>query len=904
MLRSRSIGYGGTVLAVALATFVRLLLAPMLQREAPFLLFFPAIAACAWYSGLGAGILATLLSGLTGGVLLSAAGVPHFDTVTWLSTILFLVAGGFVSALTDRAHAWRRSARGDEDRLRTTLRSIGDAVIVTDLECRITFLNPVAEQLTGWSLAEACGRPVESVFRIVNEITREKVANPLARVIREGVILGLANHTVLVSKDGREIPIDDSGAPIRGDDGLLTGAVLVFRDISARRQAELEQARLAAIVESADDAIFAKTLDGIILTWNEGAQRIYGYTPEQTVGQPVAMLAPPSLSGQISDIMARLRRGERIEHFETCRVRRNGELFDVALTISPIRNARGEIVAASTVARDISDRRQAELVLQQNEERLRLALRGAQVGVWDWKLESNEVAWVGIEPIHGLAPGSFGGSFEAYMAEVHADDREHVRRSLAQALERRSPFDMEYRIVRPDGSIRWVQGKGEPRLGPDGRVVAMAGICMDVTARRAMEQERDELLAREKAARVRAETADRIKDEFLATLSHELRNPLNAVVGWARLLASGSLDTDKRERAIEIIKRNAEAQVQLVDDLLDVSRFITGKLRLDVKRVELQTVIASVIDASRVAAEAKGIALTSSFEPGAPPVAGDPDRLQQVFWNLLMNALKFTPGGGRIDVSLAVEGPDVVVRVRDSGRGIPAEALPYIFDRFRQADSGTTRVHGGLGLGLAVVRHLVEAHGGTVNAESAGVDQGATFTVTLPALVRGIQRHGAAGSGRVAARAGQPELPRARLDGLRILIVDDDPDARELLVQALQECGANVHAAESARVALERLAEVRPDAVVTDIAMPGMDGFALVREIRSAERGQRRLPVVALTGFARPEDRMHMLEAGFDVHFAKPVDLAELSGALAAVVGLSPPGRNGATLALRIHDRP
>jgi len=380
-----------------------------------------------------------------------------------------------------------------------------------------------------------------------------------------------------------------------------------------------------------------------------------------------------------------------------------------------------------------------------------------------------------------------------------------------------------------------------------------------------------------------AEEANRAKDEFLAVVSHELRTPLNAVYGWARMLQSGQLDEASAARALDVIVRQANAQVQLIDDLLDVSRVITGKMRLDIRTVELETVIESALDAVRPAATAKGIGLEAALDPRAGAITGDPDRLQQVVWNLVMNAVKFTPRGGRVAVGLERVNSHVKVSVSDTGRGIDAALLPFIFDRFRQADSSTTRAHAGLGLGLALARHLVELHGGTLSAQSGGAGKGATFVVTLPLA----QANGAPGrTPRVqpTAAAEPPSGAAADLRGVRVLLVDDDAEALELGTTILAGAGADVRASRSSAEALRTFEQWRPDVLVSDIEMPGEDGYALIRKIRGldVEHGGR-TPAVALTAYGRTQDRTHALTAGYSMHVPKPVDPREFTAIVASL---------------------
>jgi signal transduction histidine kinase len=418
----------------------------------------------------------------------------------------------------------------------------------------------------------------------------------------------------------------------------------------------------------------------------------------------------------------------------------------------------------------------------------------------------------------------------------------------------------------------------------------------EIRVRQWAEEERARLLVLEQAARRQAEEANRIKDEFLATLSHELRTPLNAILGWAQVLRLGKVDAPTTERALEAVERNARAQAQLISDLLDVSRIITGKLRLELRPVELSRILEAALDSVRPAADAKEIQLR--VIPGAPdrvvaPFMGDPDRLQQVFWNLLSNAIKFTPQGGTVEMRLRhtpdSSPPMAELSVSDTGPGIQPDFLPYVFDRFRQAESTTTRHHGGLGLGLSIVRHLVELHGGTVAVDSAGEGQGATFTVRLPARLSsetdGIER-----------RSGEPgpcrdlATNRELLAGLHVLVVDDEADTRDMVSAILASQGASVEVAASAAEALAMLARSRPHILVSDVEMPGQDGYELIRQVRrlGPEEGGK-TPAAALTAYARPEDRMRALMAGFQIHVPKPVQPAELVAVVASLAGRTGP---------------
>ena len=430
-------------------------------------------------------------------------------------------------------------------------------------------------------------------------------------------------------------------------------------------------------------------------------------------------------------------------------------------------------------------------------------------------------------------------------------------------------------------------------LSHEGRVIGTLTIIEDVTERVAREAElqaqledRSRLLSNEKMARNDAERANRLKDEFLATISHELRNPLNAIMGWAHMMRQGQLSPANVDRAVETIYRNAKSQSQLVADLLDVSRIISGKLRLDVRTVDLIYIVNAAIDSIRPAADAKSIRLQTKLDPAAGPISGDADRLQQIVWNLLTNAVKFTPKGGRIEINLQCVDSHVEIVISDSGIGISKDFLPHVFDRFRQADASTTRIHGGLGLGLSIVHQLVDLHGGTISVQSEGENKGATFTISLPfvGVVNNQEEAEPAHSTHseeIITLAGLPSL-----EGLKVLVVDDEADTRELIREVLKECGSEVITSGSVQEALLALEEHKPDILISDLGMPDEDGYSLISKIRAlpSDRGGH-IPAAALTAYARAEDRMRVLRSGFQFHLPKPVDSAELVTVVASLAG-------------------
>lgn len=618
--------------ALALASFVLILLFSFgLERFfslkfEPTSLLIAAMIASAWYLGVGPGLLLAIALEL----MLDYFSRPPFAfktaVIIFNRMLLFVSLVLFASSRRRAEHTLRQQ----REWLRVALSSIGDAVIATDVKGSVNFINPTAEALTGWRLADAANKRLEEVFRIINEETRQTAESPFAAIRREGLTVGLANHTVLIARDGKEIPIENSGAPIKDSDGTIIGVIVVFHDVSARRHAE---------------------------------------------------------------------------------------------------------------------------------------------------------------------------------------------------------------------------------------------------------QEREGLLKGEQAARTEAEAANRLKDEFLATVSHELRTPLSAILGWAALLNSSELEAETVRNALAVIQRNARAQAEIIDDILDVSRIITGKFHIEARTVALAPIIQAAIDTLHPAAAAKAITTTVSFDEKAGLVMGDADRLQQVIWNLVSNAIKFTPNNGRVRVRLEQVDSHLEVSVSDNGIGIDQRFLPFIFERFRQADSSSTRTHGGLGLGLAIVRHLVELHGGTVSAESDGEGCGAVLTVRLPlAAAHQMLPPDSALILNQAEETGD----EADLTGLRVLVVEDEPDLLEILGVVLKQHGAQVYTAASSADAMEALLDWKPDVLVSDLGMPGEDGFALIDKVRALKQGGN-IPAAALTAYVREEDRLRALAAGYQIHIPKPVDPTALAAAVAGL---------------------
>jgi PAS domain S-box-containing protein len=673
--------------------------------------------------------------------------------------------------ITDRKRAAAALA-AQQEWFRVTLGSIGDGIIASDPDGRVTYMNGVAETLTGWSNDAARGAPLSDVFHIVSETTRERVENPAGLVIRSGHILGLANHTVLISRDGTERPITDSAAPIFDDAGRILGVVLVFRDFTEQRQAEeaLAEQRewFETTLESIGDAVIATDVRGRVVFMNPVAEHLTGW---------------------------------RMEH---ARERACTEVFNVI-------NETTRRTVENPVSR----------VLQE----------GMIVGLANHTL-----------------------------------------------------------LISADGTERPIDDSGAPIRNREGRIVGVVLVFRDVTERRRVEverevsaQERERLLLAERVARGEAERANRLKDDFVAMISHELRTPLNAILGWTELMLKNRQDAALAARGLEIVARNTRLQAQLISDLLDISRIVSGKLRLEIQTVDLASVVEAAIETVQQAADAKDITIGRHLDTSIGPIAGDPARLQQVVWNLLSNALKFTPKNGRVDVTLRRAGSVAEILVKDQGVGIRPDFLPHVFDRFQQADASRARRFGGLGLGLSIVKNLVEFHGGCVTAHSDGEDKGAVFTITLPLAAPPALREASL----------TPAVPMAAITeglslvGIRVLVVEDEQDAAELLTRILEDFGADVAVVSSAREALDLIATERPDMLISDIGLPEMDGYQLMEQIRRRETAEGGgIPAVALTAFARSEDRTRALRAGYQAHLAKPFEATELVATVASFVDL------------------
>ena len=666
-------------------------------------------------------------------------------------------------------------------------------------------------------------------------------------------------------------------------------------DPSTARQDLLKiEERFRLLVDSVRDyAIFMLDPKGHVLTWNAGAERFKGYRASEVIGRHFSRFYPPeALAKGVPEEELRVASESGSFEDENWRVRKDGSMFWANVVITAMRDEGGELVGFAKVTRDLTQRRSHDEALRQSEEKFRLLVEGvADYAIFMLDVNGKVASWnIGAQRIKGYAAEEIIGQHFSVFYPRAVVDSGWPEHELSEAALTGRFVDTGWRI-RKDGSEFWANVTITAMRDESGRLLGYAKLTRDLTERKRVEAievaslEREEILDAERNARMSAQRATRLKDEFLATLSHELRTPLSAILGWTQVLLRGHTSTavDQR-RAIEVIDRNARAQVQLIDDLLDLSRIMTGKLRLDVQQVAIADVVQAAIDSAAPSAEARDIRLVRVIDPAQAIVSGDAGRLQQVVWNLLTNAIKFTPKGGRVQVLLQRVNSHVELSVSDTGIGIPASFLPQVFDRFSQRDSSSTRAHGGLGLGLAICRQLVELHGGSIRAASPGEGQGSTFHVELPVSIMQVEVERAHPTAEL--HDSEP-IAMPRLDGVHAFVVDDEPDARELLRRVLQDQGASVTLFDSAQAALDALATSRPSVIVSDIGMPAMDGHQMMRALRATEPRDSRIPALALTAFARAEDRKRALLAGFQAHLAKPFDVAELVLLVADLVGRS-----------------
>jgi PAS domain S-box-containing protein len=726
------------------------------------------------------------------------------------------------------------------------------------------------------------------------------------------------------TKSGEERNIELSIFTMRSGLGEPICYVSIKRDITKRKQDELElrrrQSELTDFFENASVGLHWVSADGIILRANQAELDLLGYTREEYVGRNITEFHQDR--ELIDDILERLHQGEVVRDYEARLRCKDGSTRTVRIDSSAYFE-NGKFVHSRCFTRDISDRRRTEHRLALQYAITRIVSRsidfvegtheiletvceslGWQVGVlWAvdhqeevlrcvdvWQspmLDANHFENACVSMLFPKGVGLPGRIWEtgkpAWIPNLKKD-RNFPRAPLAEISGLRAGFGFPIQLG--DEVIGVIEFFSQEIRQPDHELLEMiASVGSQIgqfQERKRAEEKLAHLLVRERSARADAEKANRLKDEFLATLSHELRTPLNAVIGWARILKSGRVDEESARHAMEVIERNAWAQKQIIEDILDVSRVITGKLQLHLAPVDLIVVVNAALDAMRPAFDAKEIKIETNYQEDLKIIAGDADRLQQVVWNLLSNASKFTPAGGTVGISVTQDRQYADIQISDTGPGIASEFLPHVFERFRQADGSTTRMHGGLGLGLAIVRHLVELHGGTIQAENGTVRSGAAFTVKLPLPSGKLDLSLAA----PPATTNEPPVADVDLKDLSILVVEDELDALDLLAIDLREHGARVIGVGSATEALEMLSRDTFDLIISDIGMADTDGYSLIRQVREHEDAQgEHIPAIALTAYARAQDRLRAIAAGYNTHVAKPVEIRELVSVVKCLTG-------------------
>ncbi|HET6854479.1 MAG TPA: PAS domain S-box protein [Pyrinomonadaceae bacterium] len=785
------------------------------------------------------------------------------------------VVGGvaIIRDVTERKMA-QASVLDDHQRLAFHVENTPIAVIEWDHEFKVLRWSPAAQKLFGWKAEEVLGKRFSDWEFVVPDDL--EAVNQVGQRQNQGQEHHGISRNRNYTKLGTILHCEWYNSALYNEAGKLVSVLSLVLDVTVATRIEealrKSEAQYRLLFESNPQAMWVYDLATLrFLAVNDAAVRHYGYSRAEFLDMTIMDIRPaedvPLLEKYLSAEPPEVDHAGEWRH-----KKKDGTIINVNVTASRL-NFGGR-AAEFVLVRDVTEQKKAETALRISEDRYRDLVDNSHELICTHDLEGRVL------------------SVNPWAARVLGYPREkiigiNIRDGLLP--EYRQEFDEYLRTVITEGSARGVMKvrtkTGETRLWEYYNTLRTEGVEKPIVRGMAHDAtERRQALKREKEARLEAEAANRVKDEFLSTLSHELRTPLTAIMGWAEMLLHDEVDPNKRHQALETIFRNANSQCQLINDLLEVSRIITGKLRLEFVACELQSVIQAAAESIRPTAEAKGVRLQVLLEPNVEPVFGDDERLQQIVWNLLSNGVKFTRKGGVVQVTLQRINSHVEIVVKDTGIGINSDFLPHVFDRFRQADGSTTRSYGGLGLGLAIVRHLVELHGGTAWAESAGTDQGAKFTVRLPVMTASedepddVSRQPAV----TAVEARDHQAPS--LEGLRILVVDDEIDARTLLKAMIERCGGQVVAVPSAREGLESIESWRPDVLIADIGMPVEDGYGLIRKVRALpkERGGQ-IPALALTAYARTEDRVRALSEGYQVHLAKPVDRFELAAVVASL---------------------
>ncbi|WP_411281348.1 PAS domain S-box protein [Gemmatimonas sp.] len=865
--------------AVAVAVVTRLSFDPLLNDTVPFIPLFLAVGLGAWYGGRGAGVLA-LVAGAVATELFrfrpyNAIGIDQSEHQVGLA-----LYGVFSLALIALLDSLRKSIQRAEDeqqrcerevalhvatklalaeqaeRLRTTLASIGDAVLTTDTQTRITDMNVVAESLTGWTTAEAIGQPLDAVFRIVHETTRQTVVSPIHGALEHGVIVRLPHHTVLMARDGTERPIDDTAAPIRRADGEIVGSVLVFRDVSElhRQEAELREREreFRTLAESIPQLTWVANANGHVFWYNRRWYEYTGTTLQQTQGRRWRDVhEATALPALLSQWKACVDTGTPFD--QTIRLKGSDGHYRPFLTrVEPVKNEAGHVIRWFGTSTDIGAQTRAERALRESNERYRAATAAVSDLIWtntaDGLMDDEQPGW---QAFTGQSPEEYRGV--GWSKAVHPDDAQPTLDAWTLAVAEKRTFVFEHRVRRGDGEWRLCSVRAVPIIHDGGKIREWVGVHTDVTERRRHEEALRELTAE-------LSEADRRKDEFLSTLAHELRNPLAPIRNGLEVMKMAGGKDVTIERTRRMMERQLTQMVRLVDDLMDVGRISHGKLEVRKEQVSLVEVLNNAVESTRPLIDQLGQTLTVTVPKQPLVVDADLTRLAQVFVNLLNNAAKYGKRGGHIALDVEQHGNDVAVRVKDTGIGIAADQLPHIFDLFTQVDRSSEKSQGGLGIGLTLVKRLVELHGGAVEARSEGPGKGSEFVVQLPVVFEAPRPYESGGEQHRRANA-----------LLRILIVDDNRDAAESLAMMLRIIGHDTRTAYDGQAGVDEARTFRPDVIVFDIGMPKLNGYEACRLIREQSWGGS-IVLIALTGLGKELDRRRSHDAGFNHHLVKPVE--------------------------------
>lgn len=869
------LGYGIAVVAVASAIVLRLLLDPILADRNPFITVFLAVVFTAWYSGRGPGLLALALGTLGATYFILPPRQTMVLQPEWqIALVIFVLSGGLVVLLFESIRRKREQAAEESELLSTTLASIGDGIITTDKSSRVTRLNSKAQWLTGWKNQEATGNLLATVYRVMDAANRQVVGNPLLKALQQDSKSGPGQYSLLVARDGTERCIEDGATPILSRSGEVIGYVLIIRDVTDRQCAEKEIAHLAAesekqrrlfkaVLSNTPDLAFVFDLNHRFTYANDALLALWGRTWEQAIGRNCLELgyepAHAAMHDRELDEVVKTKKPIRgVVSFTGTSGKRQ---FDYIFV--PVINDNGDVEAVAGTTRDITEQKENEAELRTSEEFNRTVLESSPdcVKVLDAhgcmiSMNTNGLCLLEIDDFaHYLG--------RDWIQLWPQESQPRIRRAVEAAQAGETIRFQEF-CPTAKGTNKWWDVITAPILDEQGKVVRLISVSRDVTEQRRTSEDLRNLSAELSAA-------NRRKDEFLATLAHELRNPLAPLRNGLQILRQLESQSTTCEQALAMMERQLGQMVHLVDDLLDVSRISQGKLELRRQPVDLQAVLQHAVETSKPVIEAHGQQLTLAPMPASIQLEADTTRLGQVFANLLNNAAKYSEPGGRIELHTTVEGERVVVSVKDAGIGIPPAMLPKIFEIFTQVDRSLEKSQGGLGLGLTLVKRLVEMHGGTVEARSEGPGQGSEFLVTLPIL------QSASENTMPMVEKTTPAVPAG---SSRILVADDNVDSAESMALLLNLLGHEVRTAHDGLEALTLAKEFLPTVILLDIGMPKLNGYETCRQLREQPWGEE-ATIIAMTGWGQDEDRRRSQEAGFTHHLVKPVDPAVLQKLLA-----------------------